>query len=201
MLECLSFLDADTAENEPITLAEVKAQCRIDADNDDEDDLIAHILIPAARQQAQALTGAILRPARFKQTVLGNPGADIRLAVHPLIVLESLRVKTLDGGWRDMPLATVQALSDGGEVLLLPTDTNGWPPEIQEAVIIEIIFTAGFTRPQLAELRPGVRHWLLLVVAWGYAQRECFTTGAAIQSMPPGFQESLLASVKRPPQF
>jgi hypothetical protein len=50
--------------DEPLTLAEVKLQCRVDGD--DEDAYFEGVLIPAARSLAEEVSGAAIARALYR---------------------------------------------------------------------------------------------------------------------------------------
>jgi hypothetical protein len=69
---------------EPVTLAEAKAFCRIDGDGDDA---LVSALIAAARLQVESLSGRALVTQTWRLTLEDVPGLVVPLPVIPAIAL------------------------------------------------------------------------------------------------------------------
>lgn len=80
----ISTLIAGPGE-EPVTLAEAKAWCRIDGS--DEDDLLTS-LIAAARLQVESMTGRALVSQQWRLTLMCPRGLVVVLPVTPVISLD-----------------------------------------------------------------------------------------------------------------
>lgn len=98
------------AEIEPVTLAQAKAQCNLEADFTDDDDLLNR-LIAAVRAQGELLTGAAWVESTWEQpldafplTTTENPYGGIELFKHPVQSIESVKYLDTDGVEQTLPL-------------------------------------------------------------------------------------------------
>lgn len=161
---------------EPLTLAEVKAQCRLDGGADD--DYLSDIVIPAARALAEARAGCAIRQARYRD-------AAPDLAQHPLAIGGVLEVESVQVASADVPYTT--HLDARRTVVVAPGSAG------RSGVVT---YRAGIDIQQ----HPGVRAWMLLVCGWMFAQRELFTA-TAIHVPPPHIADALLATINVPAAF
>lgn len=206
MSQFVEFLPAPEADSaEPISLAEAKMQARIDPDLTDEDSLIEQVIIPGARQLAEERTGAVIRPARYIQRRQGFPNSGGALAItHSLIrQIESITYAG-DGGNRiTLSPMDYESIVIDRETLIAPISGN-WPAAGKSLRAVEITYTAGVFAAELAAKYPGVKHWLLLAVAWGVEQKELFVIARgrqAFQEMPTDYTAGLLNPIMLPPRF
>lgn len=175
---------------EPVTLAEAKAQLKID--HDSEDDLIAG-LIRAAREEVEASTGLALIDQSWRLAVDRIPVTKVvRIACHPIREILSVTAFGADGEG---------ALVDPASYML---DGNSRParlwfsrhPEARRAMNgIEIDFRAGF-----GEAGPDVpdtlRRAMLLLVAHWFEFRAAFGPESQPVSFPGGY-DRLIAPWRR----
>lgn len=156
---------------EPLTLHEVKAQCRVDGEDDDA--LIGDIIIPAARALAEAKSGCAIRGARYADTVPGN--GIVMLSVGGVGAIEAVKLNGVE-------------TASTSEVQARRTYVTAAPGAV-------VTYTAGTD----VSKHPGVKAWMLLVCGWMYAQRELL--GGSNSEPPPHIAESLLASISTPAGF
>lgn len=196
MAELLAYLSADDVASEPMSAAEVKTQARIDADLTLDDDFIQTVLIPGARQLAETRTGAAIRPARYRQRLRGFPrhGGAIVLA-HALVMnVESITYVASTGNPVLLSSVTYDVVQVDRETLVAPL-APPWPDTGASLRAVEIVYTAGLLPADFASRYASVKAWMLMVAAWGYAQRELFvmTHGAAgFQELPADYLAGLL---------
>lgn len=126
----------------PVTLEQAKAQCRVDAGDDDE---LIGALIAAANETVGEMTGLVLGAETWDQTVTDPTGA-VRLLLEPIAELVSINGASADDYALDTACRTV---------------TGPWP-----AGEVVIRFVAG------GEDAPGLRQALLMLVAQWYLHRE-----------------------------
>lgn len=184
-------------EVEPLALNEVKAYLRVD--HDDDDDLIAGLIV-AAREACETATGRSLITRGYSlymdawpgTTALGwwdgiEEGADILykdsalfLPQPPLVSVSAIRVYNADNSYAVLPPGgyAVDAIGMPGRVIL----SDGALPPVPGRVVngIEVQFTAGYgaQREKVpAALRQGMRQ----VVAYLYENRGD-TPGRAVLS-------------------
>lgn len=172
---------------EPITLAELKLQCRIDSN---DEDALLDLIIKAARAKAENYTGTAIVTQVWDQTLDAWPCAEIELLKPPATAITSVT-------YRDVAGAT-QTLSNTLYVLdaaqfpgwLLPAYGAAWPATDGSANCITIRYATGYA--DAASIPGDMRAWLLLTAAFLYAQREVMVMGERISEIPQRFVDSLL---------
>lgn len=132
---------------EPVTLAEAKAWCRIDTD---DDDALVTALIAAARLEVESFTGRALITQSWRLTLDGP--AD-RLVVLPVVPVRAITAATADG---DAISVTLQ-----GDAVLLPEACSGQ---------LSIDYTAGYGAA--ADVPQDLRQGVLALVAYWYDNRD-----------------------------
>lgn len=162
--------------DEPLTLAEVKLQCRVDGD--DEDGYFEGVLIPAARSLAEEVSGAAIRKGRYIEQA-SDAGNSV-LARGCVIEVESV---TVNGD--SVPFAVTQS---GRLTLVQVSGCAGRAAQITYTAGIDIAVHA------------GVRAWMLLVVAWLYANRELMGQREGAKA-PSHISAALLSSINVQPGF
>jgi uncharacterized phiE125 gp8 family phage protein len=182
--------------DEPITLREVKDQCRIDGDFSEDDDLISQVIIPNVRQMAETRTGSIIRGARYVQRMQAFPkvGGFIALTHGAVVAVESITYATTGGTRATMANSAFEAAVIERETLICPV-ADAWPDTGKGLRAVEITYTAGVSLDDMAIRFPTVRYWLLLAAAWGYDNREMFikAKGAnAFNELPAEYMNTLL---------
>lgn len=157
--------------SEPVTRAEAKLQCRIDADLTADDALIDG-LIAAVREQAEHEIGGALVTQTWERTLDAFPaaGGAIELGMPPVQSITS--VKYLDAAGTEQTLApsayTLDAVAAPGWVL--PAAGTDWPAAGDYANAVRVRFVAGYGLA--AAVPAAVKAWMLLHIAEWYAQRE-----------------------------
>lgn len=198
---------------EPITLADVKAQCRID--DADSDTLITGAIIPAARAKAEQYMGTVLMQRTFDMLLDAFPGsvaswgdwwnntaaqADVEFerppawnsgctVANPLAIVS---VKYIDAAGVQQTLdPAAYSLDDSTwPFYLLPAFDTDWPAARAQANAVTIRYTVGY---DTADKIPGdVRSWLLLTAGFLWAQREAMVLDGKVAGIPGGFADSLL---------
>jgi uncharacterized phiE125 gp8 family phage protein len=191
----LKLITAPTLE--PITVAELKAQCRIDTA--DEDALLA-VIIAAARAKAESYTGAAIMQQTWEQALDGFPCAEIEVlkpaawsgsstAANPFTLTS---ISYLDEAGATQTLGNTLYVADVGTFpsWVLPKFDTSWPATSGAANSVTLRYTVGYTVPTLV---PGdMRAWLLLTAAYLYAQREAMVTIDRVAEIPARFVDSLI---------
>ncbi|HJV73165.1 MAG TPA: hypothetical protein VJ654_03000 [Noviherbaspirillum sp.] len=197
MAQFVEFLSPTDASGEPVSLAEAKVHAGWDADNLLMDDEISNILIPGARQLAEARTGSAIRPARYIQRLQEFPKDGGMFAItHGLVSsVESVTYLTADGDRSTLDASLYEAAVIDRETLVSPLP-GSWPDVKRGLRAVEVTYTAGMAPADLASRYPGVKHWILMAVAWTLEQREMamiVTRGkAGFQELPEDFLVGLL---------
>ena len=89
------------AGSEPITLAQLKAQCRVDTS---DDDAVLTLAIAAARAKAENYTGTAIISQTWEQTLDAFPEAEIEILKPPVTSI-TLAAKSIESG---MARATIR---------------------------------------------------------------------------------------------
>ena len=167
MADFVAFLaNAD----EPVTLDEVKANSRIDADLVDDDDFIANVLIPSVRQEAEVRCGAAIKLARFVQRLEQFPPHRGAIALDRALVNTVERIDyAVRVGAPRVPLDLAQVDVALAVRCTLISPVAAWPQTQRQTRAVEVTFTAGLSGADMAARFPGVRYWMLLAATWGYA--------------------------------
>ncbi|OZI36291.1 hypothetical protein CEG14_14865 [Bordetella genomosp. 1] len=173
----LEFLAAE----EPLSVDQVKLHCKID--HDDEDLMLSSIVIPAARQLAEARTGAALRMARYREQLPS-------LTNYPLSLGQVVEICELNVGGKLVPAAAYTLADLGTEARIDAPGYGGLSGVVTYRAGVE-----DFGRI------PSVVSWMLLACGWMYKHRALLAKGEAVQEMPRSFTDSLLLPVTQPRRF
>ena len=175
------------AGSEPITLTQLKAQCRVDTT---DDDAVLTLAIAAARAKAENYTGTAIISQTWEQTLDAFPEAEIELLKPPVTSITSLTYIDTAGA--------TQTISAGNYALdagtfpgwLLPAYGYEWPETREQANAVTLRYVTGYAD---ATAVPGdMRAWLLMTAAFIYAQREVMVLGGKVAEIPSRFCDSLL---------
>lgn len=200
------FVEFLAGAEEPVTLAEAKANARVEVDITFDDDLFTQLLIPGARQLAETRTGACIKAARWKQRLPGFPklGQAIPITHTLCTAVESLTYlpNGATTGRATLTLDTdFEAVQVENETRLAPVATT-WPTAGQSLRAVEITYTAGLPRADLTARYPSLRQWILMAIAWGYDNRTLFIAdGAGFTQLPDSYHLQLLDPIAVRPRF
>jgi len=174
---------APTDGSEPISLAEIKAHLRIDADITEHDPILM-ILIAAARAQAEQRIGRRIGLQDAQLVLNGFPRGSIRLPYPPVYEVLSVVYDDPDGG------AEVELSKDAYRVRLscepaVISPVAGWPATLQEPGAVRIHYRCGVTPSDRRWV--GLRAWLLLAVGFWFVDAE-----GGVSDLPDAFWDGLL---------
>lgn len=167
---------------EPVTLAEAKAQCRIDGNFDDG---LLQQYISEVRDHVEAYCGVALMP----QTVTAKCDgfSDFaRLSIVPLISVESVTYVDTDGIEQTLSEDIYEVRSDGLIASIVLRNGKAWP-QTQDSSRITVTAQIGS-----AVVSPKVRGALLLMVAERYENRE----NAALSPQAQFAADAMLANYR-----
>lgn len=172
------------AATEPVTLAELKLQCRVDTT---DDDLLLGMFIAAARAKAENYTGTALITQTWEQTLDAFPPAQIELLRPPVATITSVTYVDELGATQTLSssLYTLDASTYPG--WLLPAFNTEWPDTQDSANAVTIRYVSGG-----ASAPDDVKAWILMTAAFMYTQREAMVLGGKIAEIPARFIDSLL---------
>lgn len=155
---------------EPVSLAEVKAHLRVDAD--DEDAYITSLVV-AARELIESLTGYALITQTFQMRLDAWPNEEgaVELPRPPLQSITAIEIVDENG----TPVAVdadsyeVDAASRPGRILR-KWDAD-WPEPVPDLGGIRVTFVAGFG-DAASDVPAALRQALLLLIAHWFERRE-----------------------------
>lgn len=182
---------------EPITVADVKAQCRIDSDAEDEK---IEGLIVAFRSSVDGKDGTLCRACitqtwdlyldRFPQSSK-NP---IQIPLPPLQSIASVQYYDTNGVLQTLPAENYFVHSIAEPAELYPAYNMSWPQAFDRAGSVIIRFVAGYG-DNPADVPGAIRHAGLMTIAHWFANRESVNVGNIVTEMPQAVS-SLLAPYK-----
>ena len=174
---------------EPISVAEAKAHLRIDAD--DEDALIASLIVTATTFVEKALARALITQDWSLYLDAWPRDGTIALPLAP--VQEVTAVRVYDSG--DMPTDvdeesySVDTVSEPARLALSASGMQLLPARLLNAY--EVAFTTGYG-DEADDVPEPIRHALKLLVAHWFERREPVVLGEAPQEVPATVASLLL---------
>lgn len=168
----------------PVSLAEVKAQMRVDHD---EDDVYIGTLIDAAVDMVDGTgkLGRAMVTQSWCQWVDQAPGW-VPLRMGPVQALTGVDYYDAAGTLQAATLSDFEVFRDGELYLAKPKSGAAWPAAQVRPDAIRITWDAGFG-DAAADVPAGIRAALKLIVAHWYEHREA-VTGTAPAQLPLGAQ-------------
>lgn len=167
---------------EPVTITEAKAHCVVGHDLDDS---LLTIMISAAREHGESLTGRSWAPKTLEVVLDAFPAGSIELPGSPITSVTS--VKYLDADGVEQTLAPSAYVVDT-DSLIGRVVASEWPETDDTVNAVRVRYTAGWTQ---STIPPVLKQWLLIRVASLYAQRESMTAGG-VSELSRSFVDGLL---------
>lgn len=180
----------------PITLAQARAQCRIDSDNTSEDSLFTGVYIPAVTDACeQILCRSIM--LQTWQITLDDFEDEIRLPWPNVLAVSSVQYRDAAGNWQILGTEYYEVDTASAPGRLVRAVNYSWPTLYDGINVVRITYTAGYSSSvveatQQAAVPTSVKNWLLLAVATCYAQRESIAAGQNFMDLPGRFFDGLL---------
>lgn len=149
---------------EPVSLAELREQLRID-----HDDEVAILLqkISAARRHVESLTGLALAPATFDLTLDRFPAAEIAIPKAPLVSVTSVSFIGADGIEAVVSASNYVVDTALPQGWIVPVSDFSWPATMATINAVRVRFVAGYETPP-----ENLKEAILQLAAWWYEQRE-----------------------------
>ena len=161
----------------PVSLAEAKAQLRVDGS--DEDDLITRMIKAATAHVEKQYERALIT-----QTWRQDFGYfdDWRIPVRDVIAISSVVYYDADNVLQTLDASNYQFLVAGGPYLALKTGQS-WPTAYTRDDAIRLTWTAGFG-PAESDVPEDIRHAILVMVGDMYRSRENTVLGESVSELP-----------------
>lgn len=185
---------------EPISLTEAKLQCNIDTS--DFDTLLA-LFISAARAKAEAYTGAVIMQRTVDHTIDEFPADeddDLRIGVIPAwhtgvpvaapVSIESITYVDEAGALQTLSPSLYVLDDTNWPLWILPAFDEEWPATREQANAVTIRLQVGYISQ--AQVPADLRGWLLMTVAFMFAQRESVVVDGKVAEIPNRWTDALL---------
>ena len=181
---------------EPVTLEEARIWCRVDSDDTTQDAMLL-ILITAARERAEDLTGVAFAERTMELRLDEFPDSDnvIEVPHPPLKSVDYVTYATDDG---DLSLdvgSPSDLLVDTGSFpgRIAPAYGEGWPTARNHIGSVRIGFTGGYDNGNAIPKR--LRLWLQQRVSTWFDNREHLLVGS-VKDAPRDFVDGLLDNLR-----
>lgn len=178
---------------EPVSVADVKAQLRID--HSDEDDLLAGLITAARLHVEQGILRAALVSQTWDYTLDTWPAGVLHLPRPPLISVSSVTYTDDDGGSGTVTATNYQVVASKHSSMpgrLALTSSGTWPSvTLRDMAGVTIRFVAGFGTAA-ADVPQPIRQAILLVIGDLYENRENSLIGQGLTVMPLPFAARML---------
>lgn len=170
---------------EPVTLAEAKAQCRVDGT---DDDVFLSALIQSAREMAEHQTGRALITQTYELVLDAFPSAFV-LRHPPIIAVVSVKFLDVAGNQQTLDLADTLLDNDSEPGYLVPAYGKAWPESFPVPNAVRVRYTAGYgDRTKVPE---SIKAWMKLMIGNAYVHRETVLAGQ-ISTLGRAYWDALL---------
>lgn len=173
---------------EPVTTAEAKLHLRVTHSTDDD---LIDVLIAAAREQCEHLTGRALVTQTWERVLDAFPAVEIELGRPPVIAITSVTYTDAAGDSQILDSADYSLDNVTEPGYLLPAEGVIWPTTLDTANAVRVRFTCGYGAT--ADSVPAaLRAWIKLRLATLYKHREEIVAGISVADLPNGYTDRLI---------
>ena len=170
---------------EPLTLSEVKAQLRIE--HNDDDTLIARLIQTAvAYIDVVGTVGKAMISQTWGEWIAPNPST-VLLSLGPVQSVSAIRFYDTDNVLQTATLSDFFVLGTKGRTTIRPKPSKAWPTTFDRDDAIKIEYVIGFGGSP-SDVPQTVRHGLMMLVAHWYENRENELIGTISKTLPHGFE-------------
>lgn len=166
---------------EPVPLTEAKIHCRVD--NDNEDALLASLILAARLHVEQSLNLALIRQSWSLYLDAWPTKAWVELPLSPLISVNAVRLYSAPDIYTTLDPDSYFVDTISRRPRLARAVTLSWPIPGRAVNGIEIAFTAGFGE-NVDDVPMPLRQAIKMLVAHWYEAREPVTIGDDATAMP-----------------
>lgn len=159
--------------SEPITLAQVEGQCRIN-DLTEESDTI-DIFIKAIREKAETVTRRALITQTWELTLDSFPSGKIILPKPPLQSVTSIKYIDSNGVEQTLASSEYKVVTKAEPGYVQPAYGKSWPVALSDTAVINIRYVCGYgpiTPSTTLNIPSSIIQWCLLNCASLYENRE-----------------------------
>jgi uncharacterized phiE125 gp8 family phage protein len=172
----------------PISLAEVKAQMRVEGT--DEDTIIQRLIDAAvAYVDVQGVLGRAMITQTWGEWLPSTPPTSVILSLGPVQSVSAIKYYDLDGALQTATLADFNVFGTPNRITVSPKTGKAWPIAQMRDDAIKIEYVIGYGATS-AVVPQTIRHALMMLVAHWYEHRET-TQEKQMQDLPYGFMEMM----------
>ena len=176
----------DAPATKPITLAEVKAQLRVE--HSDDDVIIQRLIdVVVAYTDVRGALGQAMITQKWAQWMGPNPTQKVALVLGPVQSVTAIKYYDVDGALQTDTLTNYQTFGTDFTSTVGPKDGFSWPVTQNRSDAIRIEYEIGFG-DAIADVPQSIRHALMLLVGHWYDNREQ-SQPDKLQDIPYGFEE------------
>lgn len=166
---------APTLEQEPVTVAEARRQCRI-ADAIDYHDQELRALIAAAREMVENDTGLVCYTGSFTQKFTDWGGGTIELAdLRPVTSITSIAYLDTDGTSQTLATSVYQLETANVKQFIRLKYNQSWPSLRGDTNGITVTYVAGYA--SVAAIPLMVKQAVLLLIGHWFEHKGLVTVG------------------------
>ena len=173
----------------PITLAEAKAQLRIE--HDDDDAYINRLIdVGVVTVDAKGVLGQPMISQTWALWMSATPLYEVALPLGPVQSVSAVKYYDTDGTLQTDTLSNYDVFGRSMNKTIKPKTGFAWPVAQQRSDAIKIEFVAGFGAAA-SDVPDTIRHAMLMLVSFWYENRENELIGVTSKTLPFGFEDLL----------